>query len=206
MLRNYLKVCFRSLAANKLYSFISIGGLAIGIATSILILLWVDFKYSYNKFFPNHKQLYQLKLNIENNGVIVTEDNQSVLTYMALRDADSRIKNTCITSTTYGHSLKYGNKDIGKEVLAVSEEFLEMFRPPMLIGTVHSLDDSYSILLGESTAKEIFGDQDPIGQFIQVDYDKEFKVTGIFKDIPRNSTFWFHALIPMWGGQRMSYG
>ena len=199
LFNNYFKIGLRSLVRNKSYSFINIFGLAVGIASSILIMLWVQYEYSYDHFIPNHANLYQLKLNENNNGAVDTEDWQCIPTYRALRNADSRIKNTCITTTTYGYSLKFENKDVGKEVLAVSEEFLEMFKIPMVVGTTHSLDDAYSILLGESTAKEIFGDRDPINQFIQIDHDKEFKVTGIFKDIPSNSTFWFHALISMSG-------
>ena len=186
------------LGRNKSYSFINIFGLAIGIASSILILLWVQHEYSYDHFATNHERIYQVKVNFTYNGTVNTAEDNCVPAYLALREADSRIKNTCITSNTYGHSIDFKEKKSGKEVLAVSKEFLEMFGIPILEGNTNALDEPYSIMLNESTAKELFGDQDPIGQFILYDHTAELKVTGIFKDVPYNSTFWFHALVPIY--------
>ena len=186
------------LGRNKSYSFINIFGLAIGIASSILILLWVQYEYSYDHFAANHERIYQVKVNFTYNGTVNTAEDNCVPAYLALREADSRIKNTCITSNTYGHSIDFKEKKSGKEVLAVSKEFLEMFGIPILEGNTKALDEPYSIMLNESTAKELFGDQDPIGQFVLYDHTAELKVTGIFKDVPYNSTFWFHALVPIY--------
>ena len=198
MLKNYLKTTLRMLGRNKSYSFITIFGLSIGLASSILILLWVQYEYSYDHFASNHDRIYQAKVNFTYNGIVNTAEDNCVPVYMALRNADSRIKNTCVTSNTYGHSIDYKEKKSGKEVLAVSKEFLEMFGIPMVKGTIHSLDDPYSIMLNESTAKELFGDQDPINQLIVYDHVTELRVTGVFKDVPDNSTFWFHALVPVY--------
>lgn len=186
------------LGRNKSYSFINIFGLAIGIASSILILLWVQYEYSYDHFAANHERIYQVKVNSTYNGTVNTAEDNCVPAYLALREADNRIKNTCITSNTYGHSIDFKEKKSSKEVLAVSKEFLEMFEIPILEGDTKALNEPYSIMLNESTAKELFGDQDPIGQFVLYDHTAELKVTGIFKDVPRNSTFWFHALVPIY--------
>ncbi len=197
MLHNYIIICFRSLIKNKLYSLINIGGLALGIASSVLIILWVQYEYSYDHFALNHENVFQVKVNTTYNGIVNTQEENCIPAYIALKETDNRIKNTCITSNTYGHSIDYKDKRTGKEVLAVSTEFLEMFGIPLVNGSIHSLDDPYSILLNESTAKELFGDQDPINQFVSYDHQGEMKVTGIFKDVPDNSTFWFHALVPI---------
>jgi putative ABC transport system permease protein len=198
MITNYIKTSLRMLGRNKSYSFINIFGLAIGIASSILILLWVQYEYSYDHFAANHERIYQVKVNFTYNGTVNTAEDNCVPAYLALREADSRIKNTCITSNTCGHSIDFKEKKSGKEVLAVSKEFLEMFGIPILEGNTKALDEPYSIMLNESTAKELFGDQDPIGQYVLYDHTAELKVTGIFKDVPRNSTFWFHALVPIY--------
>lgn len=198
MVINYIKTSLRMLGRNKSYSFINIIGLAIGIASSILILLWVQYEYSYDHFAANHERIYQVKVNSTYNGTVNTAEDNCVPAYLALREADSRIKNTCITSNTYGHSIDFKEKKSGKEVLAVSKEFLEMFGIPILKGNTKALDEPYSIMLNESTAKELFGNQDPIGQYVLYDQTAELKVTGIFKDVPRNSTFWFHALVPIY--------
>ena len=198
MIANYIKTTLRMLGRNKSYSFINIFGLAIGIASSILILLWVQYEYSYDHFASNHERIYQVKVNFTYNGTVNTAEDNCVPAYLALREADSRIKNTCITSNTYGHSIDFKEKKSGKEVLAVSKEFLEIFGIPILEGNTKALDEPYTIMLNESTAKELFGDQDPIGQFVLYDHTAELKVTGIFKDVPYNSTFWFHALVPIY--------
>lgn len=198
MISNYIKTSLRMLGRNKSYSFINIFGLAIGIASSILILLWVQYEFSYDHFAANHERIYQVKVNFTYSGTVNTAEDNCVPVYLALKEADSRIKNTCITSNTYGHSIDFKEKKSGKEVLAVSKEFLEMFGIPILEGNTKALDEPYSIMLNESTAKELFGDQDPIGQFVLYDNTAELKVTGIFKDVPYNSTFWFHALVPIY--------
>lgn len=185
------------MSRNKWYSFINVFGLVIGIASSILILLWVQYEYSYDHFATNYKHIYQVKVNSTYNGIVNTADDNSAPVYLALRDADSRIRNTCMTATTYGHSVNFEDKKFYKEVLGVSEEFLEMFGIPLVKGSIRSLDDPRSIMLNESTAKELFGDRDPINQFVKFDNESELKVTGIFKDVPDNSGFWFHALVPI---------
>lgn len=185
------------MSRNKWYSFISVFGLVIGIASSMLILLWVQYEYSYDHFATNYERIYQVKVNFTYNGIVNTAEDNCAPAYLALRDADSRIKNTCITATTYGHSINFKDKKFNKEVLGVSKEFLEMFGIPIVKGSFRSLDDPYSIMLNESTAKELFGEGDPINQFVKFDNVSELKVTGIFKDIPDNSIFWFHALVPI---------
>lgn len=160
MIQHYLKTSLRVINRNKYYSFINISGLAVGITSSILMLLWVQYEYSYDHFATNHKSIFQAKVNFTYNGVVNTTEDNCVPAYMALRSADNRIRNTCLTSSTYGHSIDYKDKRSGKEVLAVSREFLEMFGIPLIKGTARSLDDPYSIMLNETTAKELFGDRD----------------------------------------------
>ena len=101
MIQNYLLTSLRMMSRNKWYSFINVLGLVIGIASSVLILLWVQYEYSYNHFATNQKNVYQVKVNFTYNGVVNTADDNCAPVYFALREADSRIKNTCITATTY---------------------------------------------------------------------------------------------------------
>jgi putative ABC transport system permease protein len=198
MFKNYFKTSLRSLVRNKSYSFINISGLAIGIACFILIMLWVENEYSYNHFIPNHEQLYDVKVNTSSNGSVHTDPNMCIPAYEALKHVDTQVENTCFTGSTYGHALAYDGKIFNKEALGVSPEFLEMFNLPMVKGSYNTaLIEPYSIMLNESTAKEMFGDEEPIGKFIRIENNSEVKVTAVFKDVPRNSTFWFHALLPI---------
>jgi putative ABC transport system permease protein len=196
MLYHNIKSAFRSMRRDKLFACINVAGLAIGIAASLLILAWVQYEYSYNHFIKNYKDIFQVKVNITYNGVANTENGNPLPLYYALREGDSRIKDVCFTSNCFGHTLTVNDKKAYKEVLAVSNEFLEMFDIPLVKGNYNSLDDPYSIMLNESSAKEFFGDSDPIGKYITYDNAAELKVTGIYKDIPYNSDFWFMALVP----------
>jgi putative ABC transport system permease protein len=195
MWTNYLKTTVRMLGRNKTYSFINIFGLAIGIVSTILILLWVQFEYSYNSFAANHENIYQIKVNVNYDGEINTQDDNCIPVFTKLKNEDSQVKRICITSSTYGHSISFKEKKTNKEVMSVSEEFLDLFQIPLIEGDIRSLDGPYSIMLNESTAKELFGEADPVGQFVTLNNEQEWLVTGIFKDVPYNSTFWFHALI-----------
>ncbi|MEJ1236625.1 ABC transporter permease [Chryseolinea sp. T2] len=196
MIFHNVKVAFRSMRRDNLFAAINIAGLSIGITTTLLILAWVQYEYSYNHFIANYREIYQVKINFDHDGSISTESNSPLPLYSELQNSDSRIKDVCFTSNCYGHSLRYKDKKAYKEVLAVSHEFLEMFNIPLVKGEFNSLDDPYSIMINESTAREFFGDVDPIGQFIVYDNVAELKVTGIFKDVPHNSSFWFMALVP----------
>lgn len=196
MFLHNIKTSFRSMRRDKLFAGINIAGLSIGITCSLLILAWVQYQYSYNDFIGNLRDIQRVKLNINYSGVVHTEVNHPLPLYYALREYDSRIKDVCFTSNCFGHTLSFRDKKIAKEVLAVSEEFLEMFDIPIIKGDYNSLDDPYSIMLNESTAKEFFGDTDPIGQFITYENEAELKVTGVYKDVPHNSDYWFMALIP----------
>lgn len=195
MMHHNIKSAVRSLHREKLFAGINIAGLSIGIACSLLILAWVQYEYSYNHFIRNYRDIYQVKVNFRFNDDISTDEGNPLPLYFSLREADSRIKDVCFTSSCYGHTLSFKDKTAYKEVLAVSNEFLEMFDIPLIKGDFTSLDDPYSIMLNETTAKEFFGDSDPIGQFINYDNQAELKVTGIYKDVPYNSDFWFMALV-----------
>ncbi len=197
MLFNYIKIAFRNIQHNVIYSFINIVGLAIGLASSVLIALWVIDEVSYDKFHRNANDLHQVWINGTYDGRVNTFQSVPYPTYKELRAVDSRIKNTCITNWGGPSLLTVGEKRISKETLYVSEEFLEMFKFQLLQGQADKLlDDPKSIVLTESTAKALFGNEEAIDKLVKVDNDKEFKVTGVLKDIPSNSSFEFDCLLP----------
>lgn len=197
MIRSFIKTSLRFFLRNRGYVMVNLAGLSIGIAGAMLMLLWVQNEYSYDSIFPNHKNIYQLKKNSTFNGSVNTDDALCLPAYSALKSVNSKVKNVCFTGQTYGHTLTYEQKIFNKEGLAVSPEFLEMFKLPLISGSSASLNDPYSIMVNESTAREMFGNSDPIGKFVAWDNGPELKVTGVFKDLPRNSTFWYHALVPV---------
>lgn len=198
MLRNYLLITFRSLRKNGFYSFINITGLSIGITCSILILLWVADETSFDKFHPKADRLYQVWVNAHFDGRINSWTSLPLPTYEALKTANANIVHSLVTDWGDNHLLTASDdKRMNKRGFHVSEEFLEMFQFPLIAGNAETvLDDPANVVITESTAKALFGNDDAMGKIIRVDNQFDLKVGGILKDIPKNSSFQFDILIP----------
>lgn len=198
MFRNYLKIALRNLLKNSSYSFINIGGLAVGLASAILIFLWIADEYSYNTFHTNYSRIYQLYQSSEwNMGHIGTSNSMPYPLKEVLPSKASQVQYICMTNWGEGNMLQVGEKRMTKVGLSVSEDFLEMFSFSLVKGDQHNaLDEPSSIVISASTAKALFGDAEAMGQYIRIDNDKELRVTGILKDLPKNSTFKFDYLLP----------
>ncbi|WPP48663.1 ABC transporter permease [Catalinimonas niigatensis] len=197
MFKNYFVITIRNLLKNRVYSFINIAGLSIGICCSIMILLWVFDETSYDTFLPKSDRLYQLMVNAEFDGKINSWNSVPLPTYQAMKDADVNIKNAVVADWGGEHLLTVEENPILKKGYYVSDEFLEMFEFPLAYGEAASvLDEPSAIVISESTAKALFGDEDPINKIIRVDNKSDLKVSGILKDVPGNSSFEFDFLIP----------
>jgi putative ABC transport system permease protein len=198
MLRNYLKIAFRSLARNSVYSFINIVGLSIGITCSILILLWVADELTFDTYFSKHNTIYQVKQNSKVDSGISTRPFIPLPLFEILQQQDSRIKNAAITINQTA-LLTVGDRKITKNGLDVSESFLEIFDFQMIYGNLETaLTNPRSIVLTQSTAKALFGTDDALGKMVQVkiENDEELKVTGIIADPPNNISFRVDFLLP----------
>lgn len=196
MLKNYLLIAIRNLQRNTVYSFINITGLAVGIASSILILLWVYDEITYDAFQPKLPELHQVWVNAEYDGKINTWNSVPLPTYRALKTEDARIKRTTITDWGGDHLLTVGDKRLVKRGYFVEEEFLSMFQFEIVKGDPEkALNDPYAIALTEATAQALFGTEDPINQVIKLDNNKELRVTALLKNVPANSSFNFDMLL-----------
>jgi putative ABC transport system permease protein len=197
MLRNYLNIAFRNLRRNTVYSFINIGGLAVGIASTILIFLWVWDEITFDRFHKNADQLGALMLNNFYINKTVTIGVVPLPLYELLKSYDPKIKKTCISFFGWKEILGAGENKIAREGKYVSEEFLSMFRFPLLEGSSEAaLKEPNSIVLTEAVAQSLFGDKNPIGQFVRFANQRDLKVTGILKNLPSNSKFDFEFLVP----------
>lgn len=196
MLKNYIVVTLRNLRKNITYSFINIAGLSVGIACTMLISLWIFDELSFDTFQPKADRLFQVRVNAHFDGKINSWTSVPQPTYEAMKTEDSNIANTVITDWGGDHLFTVGDNRINKRAYYVGLEFLEMFQFELVKGDASNvLDDPSSIVITESMAKILFGDQDPINQTIRVNNANELKVTGVLKDIPKNSTFQFDCLM-----------
>ena len=183
---------------NKVYSALNIVGLAAGMAVALIIALWVFNQYSYDKFLPNYNQLYQVEINF-------TDPHEGEHTQQAvslpiadvLRKDYPEVKYVAESDWMGQHDLLVGNKKLYMNGAAIGSDFLKMFQYPLIKGNVNSVfKDAYSIVLTESTAKALFGDADPMDKTIRIDNQHDVKVTGVMKDVPKNSSLQFSYLLP----------
>lgn len=197
MIQNYFKIAIRNILRNATYSFINISGLAIGIACSILILLWVHDEVSYDRFHDNYRELHQAWVHGHFDGTINSFTSVPQPLAEAIKAADANVKNTVKVDWGSEHLLTVGENHLMMEGHFVGEAFLEMFPFPLVAGSASTvLNDPSSIVLTESAAHALFGDADPINKIIRVDNNADLKVSGILKDIPKNSSFQFKCLLP----------
>ncbi|MEP4091336.1 ABC transporter permease [Reichenbachiella sp.] len=197
MLKNFLKITLRNLFKNKLYSAINILGLSIGIVCSILIWLWVTDELSFDKFLPKYKRLSQVWVHATFDGKINTWQSIPLPTYEAMKTAHSSVVNSVVTGWGGERLLTVEDTRLIKPGYYVSEEFLEMFEYPLIVGDpAVVLDDPYSIVISQSLAQTLFQNESPLGKVIRFEDQVNLNVTGILKDVPGNSSFEFDFLVP----------
>jgi ABC-type antimicrobial peptide transport system permease subunit len=194
MIKNYLKVAFRNIRRNKLFSAINILGLAVGMACSIFILLWVQHERSYDKFHKKGANIYRTL--IEGSGIqaclsIAPIDN-------AMRKEIPAVKNT-VTMARGDGLFEYGDRRFQEMlVFYMDSTFLQVFDFPLIKGNKNTaMLEPNSILLTEKTAKKYFGDANPIGKVLRMSGGENLTVTGVLADVPSNSHIQFDMIIPL---------
>ncbi|MGY4536343.1 putative ABC transport system permease protein [Mucilaginibacter sp. UYNi724] len=196
MLKNYFKIAWRNLIRNKISSFINIGGLAIGMAVSFMLLLYVYNEYSVDKFNVNGDRLYQVFKNQPGNGEIQTKWFTPQLLAGVLRKDYPEIANAARINEAKDITIFYKDKGLKFNTVAVDPDILNMFSFDFTQGNKSSaLTDPTSIVLMESSAKAIFGNKDPVGQVVKFGNQFPMKVSAVIKDNP-NSSFTFKVIIP----------
>jgi predicted permease len=197
MLKNYILIALRNLQRNTVYSFINIAGLSIGLACSILILLWVADEISYDRFHSKYKQIHRVHVHHEISGNIETTPNVPYPLMDALRNKSSQIKEVALINHSEGYLLAAGENKISKMGTVVTEDFLSIFSFKLIRGNPkHILSDPSSIVLTQSTAKALFGDDDALNKLVKLENTHELKVSGIIEDVPMQSTLQFEFLLP----------
>lgn len=190
MLRNYFKIGLRNMARQKVYSFINIGGLAVGMTVAMLIGLWIWDELSFNKYHDNYEQIAAVMQNSTHAGEVETMSSESIQLGPELRNNyGSYFKRVVMSSFTQSPILSVEDKAITKTGYFMEEEAPELLSLKMIQGTRSGLQDLNTILLSESTAYAMFGEADPMGKTLKIDNNFDVKVTGVYEDLPHNSSF-----------------
>ena len=192
MLKNYFKIAWRNLFKNKGFSLTNILSLTTGITCTILILLWVQDETSFDKFHANYKNVYQVMATRNFNNQVFTDQNMVMPMAKTIQEEIPQVKNAVVTTHGQPHVLSYGEQKIKKEGYTVSERFFDMFSWKFVKGNAASaIQDAYSLVLTESSAKALFGNDDPINKIVKVDNEYDAKVTAVVADVPGNSSLQF---------------
>jgi len=190
MIKNYFKIAWRNLIKSKGYSAINIGGLAVGMAVAMLIGLWVYDELSFDKYHNNYDRIAQVMQHANYNGKIETQVANPALMGPELRAKHgSDFKYVVQSSWTGGHLLTIGDKHIREQGIFFEPDAPEMLTLKMLKGTRAGLKNPYSIMLSSSAAESVFGKDDPINKTIKLDRTLDVKVTGVYEDLPDNTSF-----------------
>jgi putative ABC transport system permease protein len=196
MIKSYFKIAFRNLSRNKGFSFINISGLAVGMASAILILLWIQNEMSYDRFYPITARLYEVFGNTAVNGKIQTGTATPEIMAPVLKHDVPEIEQVSRISWGENYLLEIGDKNLKAKSNLVDPEFLTMFDFPFVKGDKRTaLRDPSSIVVTQQFAKKVFGDEDPIGKIIKIENDENYKVSGVLKDLPNNTQFDFEYLM-----------
>ncbi len=196
MIKNYFKIAWRNLFRNKGFSATNLLGLTIGITCTILISLWVKDELSYDKFHSNFNNIYKLYANRNFNNQIFTDENMVLPLASTIEKGSSQVKYAVVTTNRQPRNLSYGDNKLKKEGYTVSEHFFDMFSWKFIKGNAQTaITDPSSIVLTQSTAKSLFGNEDPVNKTVRVDNNTDLKVTAVVADVPDNSTLRFDYIM-----------
>jgi putative ABC transport system permease protein len=198
MLKNFLTIAVRNILRHKVYSIINIAGLSVGMACTILILLWVQYELSFDRFHKNADRIYRLT---ENWNVGAARKKWAVTNWPAgptfQREFSEVIKAVRFMRVYDKVLCAYKTeKFFIDDVLLADETIFDIFSYPLISGnSSNALSKAFSIVVTEDMAKRIFGPENPMGKKLSVGDDGYLTVTGVMKDVPPNSHLKFNALV-----------
>ncbi len=207
MFKNYFKTAFRNLFRNKVYSFINIAGLSLGLACCLLIFLYSKDETSYDRFHKNKENIYRIVANVTNPqgntdrysstgmmpGPVFKQQIPEIDDYVRLKDAEYTVKN--------------GNNVFSQEALCVDENFFSIFSFPLLQGDPKTaLKNIHSLVLSEEEAEKYFGNKYAVGRTLDLklnDTFRSFVVSAVARRSPQNSSIKIKMLVPILSDNNM---
>jgi predicted permease len=196
MIRNFFKTAWRNMTRNKLTGFINVFGLAIGLSCSLLIWLWVSDELSYNRFYPDAKDIYEVHVNAPFNGDTVTMTVSPGPLAESIQNNISQVE--AATKMTYSRDILFvvGNKSLKEKGTYATPGFFNVFQFKTLDGNpekaIASIDQ---VVITREISQKYFNTTEAAGKTIRIDNKKDYRVGAVIEDIPRNSTIQFSWVI-----------
>jgi len=202
MLQSFLKIAWRNMIRSKGFSFINIMGLAIGMASSMLILMWIYSEVTYDNFHENRDRIYEAWNRANFSGKLQSWNTTPKILARTVEKDLPEVEQAARVDWNSNFLFSIGDKRITESGNIVDSNFLQIFTFPLLRGEPATvLKEHNSIVLTRSFSKTLFGEEDPMGQTVKIDNNQDFKVTGILDELPKNTRFNFKYLVP-WSYKR----
>jgi len=198
MIKNYLLTAFRNLKKHKVYSLINILGLAVGLSAFVLILLYLQFELSYDKFHQDADQIYRVGIKSYQEGKYTRESY--IFTPPIGEDMKKEFPEVeeFVRMSTQRPAYLNINEEAFKEtgMRYASDKIFQMFSFHLIQGDEDTaLTEPFSMVLGQKTAERLFGSENPVGKSIQIGPENLYQITGVVEDPPENSSIQFTTLI-----------
>ncbi|MCX2430957.1 ABC transporter permease [Pedobacter sp. GR22-10] len=197
MFKLNLKIALRNLWKHKGFSLINIGGLAIGLASCMLLLLYVSYEFGFDRQFKNYNTTYIAHTNMTANGKVHSWAWTPGLLAPELKEKYAGIVNAARSSYPFEQLISYNDKKIKNRGLFADPSFLDILDYKFLSGNaVTPLKDINSVILTQSLAEKLFAGENPLGKIVKLDNKEGLKVEAVIADIPANSSIKFDYLMP----------
>jgi putative ABC transport system permease protein len=197
MFKTDIKIAFRNLIKSKGFSLINISGLAVGMASAILILLWVQNEWSYDGFHQNKGAIYQAWNRSVFDGKLQCWSTTPKILGPTLKANYPEIERATRVNWNQNLLFSVGDKRLTVVGTMVDPDFLKMFSFPLTEGNASTaLNPDYSIVITQKLSKKLFGNQDPMGKTLKLDNQDNLTVTGVMQDLPNDTRFNFEYLLP----------
>ena len=197
MFRLNLKIALRNLWKNMGYTLINVGGLAIGLASCMVLLLYVAYEWSYDKQFKNYDKTYVVYLNSVSSTDIVSYGNTPGPMAREIREKIPGIAYASHSSYPTSELLSYKQNNFKKSAVYADPSFLKILDYKFIKGNPNkALQETNSVILSQTMARNLFGNEDPINKIVKFQNNEPLKVEAVIEDVPKNSTIQFDYLIP----------
>jgi ABC-type antimicrobial peptide transport system permease subunit len=197
MFKNYFKISYRYLIRNKGFSAVNILGLAIGMASAMLILLWVQNELGVDRFHKNTDRIYMAYRRLKINGEMYAGSQTPQVLAPALKQSYPEVDDA-VRFNNVTFLVTVGEKHLNVRGAFADSGFLSVFSFPASEGNAGNALGPNKIVLTEKLAKKLFGNQSPVGKMVRIDSTNNFTVSAVLKDLPANTQFDFEYLLP-WG-------
>ncbi len=202
MLFNYLTIAFRNLMRKRVFTAINVIGLSVGVASSLIIFLYVQEEFSYDKFVPEHDRIYRMveERKYPDRLAHFAMIPSGYATILAEEIPEVEVSTRLVGFPNFSTNVRYGDNVFSENFFfSADSNFFELFPFRFLKGDAgRALKHGATIVLTESTARKYFGDDDPIGKSLKI-FNNDLEVVAVIEDVPANSHMKFDALTPATG-------